>query len=116
MIAAPFWDYDYDDYGRRGGGTENVKATITAAKDGKFACTIDREDWDISLAKESAQNPTKARHRRYRPHWHIVQYLDEPDAKFTKCGQLIEDGFKCEFDNRELCCQTDGQKPSLLAA
>jgi hypothetical protein len=75
---------------------DTVKATITSHKDGRVALTIDAGQLDDYVQSESVGNKQLLRFRKAKHMRIIEQFLDEPDAKISDCGNIIING-RCDM-------------------
>jgi hypothetical protein len=99
IILTPTDNHWYDGWDR---SYRNVKATITAHSGYyRFACVIDPgQITEDDIAENADLN--KIRFRKTMRHTRIVQFLDEPDAEMSICGNVKRNG-KCERQDGKEC-------------
>jgi hypothetical protein len=103
-------NYESEGYSRN--GSRLISATITAVLPNyKFRCTVDPHCHDD---EEGEREWEKMRFRRYKPHYRIIRFLEEPDLKVCESGNVQRDG-KCDFlpDSPDAICWCESTKRSM---
>ena len=82
-----------------------VAATVTSVSGHyRFACTVDLGAVGETEFDDDAD--PKKRFRRMQAHYRIVRFLDEPDGKVCRFGNVVKDGV-CHTTGECVCRQED---------